>query len=68
MPKKNKQARASKSNGQNSAAGQLVSEEDRNALQMMPQLTMVTASTATVFKDIERAATVRQNRILASAS
>ena len=67
MPKKNRQARASKSNGQNSAAGQLVSEEDRNALQMMPQLTMVTASTATVFKDIERAATVRQNRQWASA-
>ena len=62
MPRKNKQARASKANGKNSAALQHVSEEDREALQTMPPLTMVTASTATVFRDIGRAATVRYNR------
>ena len=66
MPKRNRQARASKRNGQNSAAGQLVSEADRNALQMMPKLTLQTESTATVFRDIERAATVRKNRKIAS--
>ena len=49
-------------NGQNSAALQQVSEDDRKALQTMPPLTMVTASTATVFRYIERAATVRYNR------
>jgi len=62
VPRKNKQARASKANGKNSAALQHVSEEDREALQTMPPLTMVTASTATVFRDIGRAATVRYNR------
>ena len=67
MPRGSRQARASRTNGQNSAASQQVSEQDRMALQTMPQLTMVTASTATVFKDIERADTVRQNRQRASA-
>ena len=43
-----------------------MSEEDRKALQTMPQLTMVTASTATVFRDIDHADTVRHNRQRAS--
>ena len=62
MPRPKKHARTAKANGQSSAAGQYVSEEDREALQTMPPLTMVTASTATVFRDIGRAATVRYNR------
>ena len=66
MPRPKKHAKTSKANGQSSAAGQQVSEEDRNALQMMPKLTLQTGSTAAVFKDIERAATVRYNRKVAA--
>ena len=68
MPRPKKHAASAKANGRSSAAGQQVSQEERNELQMMSQLTIVTASTAHVFKEIERAPTVRYNRLWANDS
>lgn len=65
LPRPKKHASESKTNSQCSDASQQASPEERNELQVVWQLTMVTASTAYVFREIGRAPAVRFHRLWA---
>ena len=67
MPRKKKHVKSAQANGMTSGTATRVSQQEREELAAMPELTVATLSSATVFSPIERAETVRENRRIAKS-